>query len=99
MLQDPGLDRREMASALRAAYGMAAHDFTFVPAFDMRAASYVVATDKAPHFMKVSFDPIAEAPLEASRALRDVGIANVVAPVRTLANSLAHPVGQHTMVV
>lgn len=100
MLQDPGLDRGEMAAELRRAYGPVAREFTFVPGFDMRAAAYHVATDDGSLFMKVSFDPIAEAPLEVARALRDAGIASVLAPMRTLLHSVAHPIGERrTMVI
>ena len=99
MLEDPGLDPRELATALRA-YAIEATDFTFVPGFDMNAASYEVASTDGRWFGKVRFGPVADAPLEVPRALLDAGITNVLAPVRTLASTLWHPMADgRTLVV
>ncbi len=57
MLEDPGLDTRELADALRAAWAVEASAFTFVPGYDMRAATYQVATSDASVFLKVRFVP------------------------------------------
>lgn len=88
MLEDPGLDARELSAALRAGFGIEASGFTFVPGFDMHAASYEV---DGRWFAKVRFGPVADAPLEVPRALLDAGVTNVLAPVRTLASTLWHP--------
>lgn len=100
MLEDPGLDPRELAVALRAGFGVEASGFTFVPGFDMQAASYEVASTKARWFAKVRFGPVVDAPLEVPRALLDAGVHNVLAPVRTLTATLWHPMPEgRTLVV
>lgn len=91
MLEDPGLDALELTDALRTAYGVEATGFTFVPGYDMRAASFDVANTDGGAFAKVRFGPVAEAPLEVPRALLDAGVANVLAPMRTLTSMLWHP--------
>lgn len=93
MLQDPGLDARELTDALRTAYGVEATGFSFVPGYDMQAASYGVATTEGGAFAKIRFGPVAETPLEVPRALLDAGVSNVLAPMRTLTSTLWHPMG------
>jgi spectinomycin phosphotransferase len=93
MLQDPGLDARELAAALRTAWAVEASALTFVPGYDLRAASYVVAAAEAPAFLKVRFGPAAEVALEVPRALLDAGVPNVLAPMRTLTSGLWHAMG------
>jgi spectinomycin phosphotransferase len=88
MLEDPGLDPLELAAALRAGFAIEASRFTFVPGFDMQAASYEV---DGRWFAKVRFGPVADAPLEVPRALLDAGVTNILAPVRTLISTLWHP--------
>jgi spectinomycin phosphotransferase len=90
MLEDPGLDPRELGAALWAAWAVEATAFTFVPGHDMRAAAYEVATTGDRAFLKVRFGPVAEVPLEVPRALLDAGVANVLAPVTTTASGLWH---------
>ena len=92
MLEDPGLDRRELTAAMRAGYGIQAASFTFVPGYDMQAASYDVAATEGRFFLKVRFGSVAQTPLDVPRALLDAGIPNVLAPIRTLASALRHPV-------
>jgi len=97
MLEDPGLDPLELAAALRAGFGIEASGFTFVPGFDMHAASYAV---DGRWFAKVRFGSVAGAPLEVPRALLDAGVSNVLAPVRTQTSALWHPMGDgRTLVV
>jgi spectinomycin phosphotransferase len=91
MLEDPGLDPRVLAAAVRAGFGIEANGFTFVPGFDMQAASYEVASTDGPWFAKVRFGPVADAPLDVPRALLDAGVSNVLAPVRTVTSALWHP--------
>ncbi|MEO6294318.1 MAG: hypothetical protein ABIP01_02550 [Candidatus Limnocylindria bacterium] len=53
MLEDPGLDAHELTDALRTAYGVEATGFSFVPGYDMHAASYGVATSDGGAFAKL----------------------------------------------
>jgi len=99
MLEDPGIGS-EVTAALRAGYGIEATALAFVAGYDMRAASYDVAATDGRWFAKVRFDPVADAPLEVPRALLDAGIANVLAPMRSLASALSHPMsGDRSLVV
>jgi spectinomycin phosphotransferase len=91
MLEDPGLDPRELANALRAGYGIDASSFTFVPGYDMRAASYDVSAADGRWYAKVRFESVPDAPIEVPRALLDAGVPNVLAPIRTLTSALSHP--------
>lgn len=90
MLEDPGLDPRELTAALQAGWAVQALDYAFVPGYDMQAASYAVTTENAPVFLKVRFGPVAAEPLEVPRALLDAGVGQVLAPLRTPAGGLAH---------
>jgi hypothetical protein len=56
MLEDPGLAREDLVDALRMASAVEASTFTFVPGYDMRAATYQVATADAAAFLKVRFE-------------------------------------------
>jgi spectinomycin phosphotransferase len=96
MLEDPGLDPRELAIALRTGFGIEASAFSFVPGFDMQAASYAV---DGRWFAKVRFGPVAEAPLEVPRALLDAGVDQILAPIRTLTSALWHPMSDGRTVV
>ncbi|MGH2429908.1 MAG: phosphotransferase [Candidatus Limnocylindria bacterium] len=100
MLEDPGLDSRDLAAALLTGYGIEASAFTFVPGYDMAAASYDVAATDGRFFLKVRFGPwpSAEA-LEVARALLDAGVPNVLAPMRTLTAALWHPMGDDRTLV
>ena len=84
---------RELADAVRTAYGIDATACEFVPGYDMRAASYAVAAADGRWFAKVRFGPVPDAALEVSRALVDAGISNVLGPSRTLTSALSHPMG------
>ncbi len=91
MLEDPGLDREELATALRSGYGIAATAFTFVPGYDQRAASYDVSAADGRWFVKVRFGGAPSEPLEVPRALLDAGVPNVLAPVPTRTGALLQP--------
>lgn len=93
MLEDPGLDTRELAAALWTAWAVEASVFTFMPGYDMSAASYEVVTTDARAFLKVRFGLAADVSLEVPRALLDAGVRSVVAPTRTVANELCHTMG------
>ena len=91
MLEDPELDSGELAAVLRDAYAIQPTSFTFVPGYDMQAASYDVVAADGRWFAKVRFGSVVHAPLEVPRALLDAGVSNVLAPVRTLDSALSHP--------
>jgi len=93
VLEDPGLDAGELTDALRTAYGVEATGFSFVPGYDMHAASYGVATSDGGAFAKLRYGPVATTPLDVPRALLDAGVSNVLAPIRTLTSTLWHPMG------
>jgi spectinomycin phosphotransferase len=93
MLEDPGLDTRELAAALRMAWAREVSGFRFLPGYDMRAASYAVDASDGRAFLKVRFAPVAGAPLEVPRALQDAGIPNVLAPLPTVDAGLWHAMG------
>lgn len=99
MLEDPGLDRRELASALRAGYGIEASDFAFVPGYDQRAASYEVTAAERRWFVKVRFGASQTVPLDVPRALQDAGVPNVLAPTPTRAGKLLHRMAADRSVV
>ena len=87
-VEDPEIHTRKVAVALRTAWAVEASALTFMPGYDMRAASYAVATTHARAFLKVHFGPRADAPLEVPRTLLEAGVPNVLAPMRTLASGL-----------
>jgi spectinomycin phosphotransferase len=96
VIDEPGIDRRDLTEAVRVAWGVEVSAFTFVPGLDMTAASYVVSGDGGGWFLKVRIERGGEAAavaLEVSRALVDRGIQNVVAPLRTRAGEVAHAMG------
>ncbi len=93
VVEDPGFDRDELTAAMRSAWGVEAIAFTFVPGHDLQAATYDVATDEARWFLKVRIGAVADASLDVPRALLDLGIPNVIAPVPTLTGALRHPIG------
>ena len=99
MLEDPELDFGELAAVLRDAYAIQPMSITFVPGYDMRAASYDVAAADGRWFAKVRFGSAADVPLEVPRALLDAGVSNVLAPVRTLASTLSHRIDDRRTVV
>lgn len=88
MLEDPGLDPAELAGALQVAYGIDATALSFVPGYDLGAASYEVATLDSSYFLKVRFDGVQEAALDVPRALLEAGVPNVLAPLRTRSSAL-----------
>ena len=95
MLDDPGLDPDEIAKALERAYGIGLSSLTFVPGYDLGAASY----DVGDHFLKVRFGPVDEAVLAVPRALVEVGVPNILAPIRTRRGQLWSPMGERSLVL
>jgi spectinomycin phosphotransferase len=93
MLDDPGFDEKELSAALRSAWGVKASTFTFVPGYDMQAATYVVETGADRVFLKVHLRTPPEAPLAVPSALLEAGVPNILAPIRTLASGVSHAMG------
>ncbi len=88
MLEDPDLDTVGLVAALRASWGLEASAFTFVPGYDMHAATFDVATTVARVFLKVRFEAAPDTPLEVPRALLEAGVPNLLAPLRTRTGDL-----------
>lgn len=104
MREDPGLGIDKISACLDAHYGLNVASASFLPiGYDPSAAVYsVIADDGGSYFLKVRFGPIHEPSLLVPRALIDLGIRNVVAPLRTRSSSLwcsldGHP--GHTVVL
>ena len=99
MLEDPGLDRDELAAELCSAYGIQASGFTFVPGYDQRAASYDVTASDGRWFVKVRFGAGPTAPLEVPRALGDAGVPHVLAPIPAGTGALLQPMADDRSLV
>jgi spectinomycin phosphotransferase len=102
--EDPGLDRGAIAASIAAHYGIHVTAVEYLPiGFDMRAAVYrVVAEDGVDLFLKIRFGPAFEPGLQVPRALIDLGIPNILAPLRTISGDLWAPLedsGGHSMVL
>ncbi len=97
MLEDPGLDPVELAGALQVAYGIDATALSFVPGYDLQAASYEVVTPNGSFFLKVRLGAVREATLDVSRALLEAGVPNVLAPMRNLSSALWTPMGPSSL--
>ena len=99
MLEDPGFTA-DVGMALLAGYGVQATTFAFVPGYDMRAATYEVASPSGRFFAKAHLRPVDGASLDVPRALLDAGVEQVLAPIRTLGSALAQPMAEgRTLVV
>jgi len=102
--EDPGLDTGAIAASLAAHYDLRIALIEYLPiGFDMRAAVYrVVADEGAERFLKVRFGPVLEPGLLVPRALIDLGIPNILAPLRTTSGDLWAPLegsDGHTIVL
>jgi spectinomycin phosphotransferase len=95
MREDPGLDVDKISACLQAHYGLRVTSVTFLPiGYDPNAAVYEVAScDGGCHFLKVRFGPVHEPSLLVPRTLIDLGIPNVLAPLRTRSSDLWCPLG------
>src|SRR5215216_5891787 len=93
MRKERGIDENAISACLAAHYGLDVASITFLPVGnDFQAAVYRVATtDGADYFLKVRFGPVYEPGLLVPRALVDLGIANVLAPLRTNSSALWCP--------
>jgi len=97
VLEDPGLDPVKLAGALQVAYGIDATALSFVPGYDLQAASYEVVTPNGSFFLKVRFGAVQEASLDVPRALLEAGIRNVLAPLRTTSSALRTSMGSSSL--
>jgi spectinomycin phosphotransferase len=95
MREDPGLDVDKISACLQAHYGLRVASVTFLPiGYDPYAAVYEVGSwDGGCHFLKVHFGPVHEPSLLVPRTLIDLGIRNVLAPLRTRSLDLWCPLG------
>ena len=90
MREDPGLDVDKIVASLEAHYGLRVTSATFLPiGYDRNAAVYeIVSRDGTAYFLKVRFGPVHQPSLLVPRALIDLGISNVLAPLRTRSSNL-----------
>ena len=95
MREDPGLDVDKIVASLEVHYGLHAASTTFLPiGYDRSAAVYeIVSRDRSVYFLKVRFGSVHEPSLLVPRALIELGIPNVLAPLRTLSSNLWCPLG------
>lgn len=98
MREDSGLGIDKISACLDAHYGLGVASVSFIPVgYDPNAAVYrVIADDGGSYFLKVRFGTIHEPSLLVPRALIDLGIRNVVAPLRTRSSGLWSPLDGHT---
>lgn len=96
MREDRRLDAGMIAACLAAQYGLRPASITFLPiGNDFKAAVYrVVATEGTAYFLKIRFGPAFEPGLLAPRALCDLGIRNILAPLRTKTSRLWCPLDE-----
>ena len=88
MLEDPGLDPAELAGTLQVAYGIDVTALSFVPGYDLEAASYEVSTPDGSFFLKVRLGAVQQASLDVPRALLEARVPNVLAPIPTRSSAL-----------
>ncbi len=90
MLDDPGLDLGKIAACLDVHYGLRVASLAFLPiGYDFNAAVYeVVARDGASYFLKIRFGPVHEPGLLVPSALIELGVPNILAPLRTRSSRL-----------
>lgn len=99
MIEDPGLDPEKLTGTLRTAYSIDASALTFIPAYDLHAASYEVTAAEGSYFLKVRFGAVHEASLDVPRALLEAGIPNILAPIRTQSAALRTPMDDRSLVL
>jgi spectinomycin phosphotransferase len=95
MREDPGLDVDRIHACLGAHFGLRVVSVAFLPlGHDPNAAAYeVVSRDGTAYFLKVRFGPVHEPGLLVPRALNDLGIPKVLAPLPTRSSGLWCPLG------
>ncbi len=90
MREDPGLDIGTIEACLEAQYDLPVASIAFLLiGYDLSAAVYEVRSrDGTSFFLKIRFGPVHEPSLLVPRALIDLGIRNVLAPLRTRTSGL-----------
>lgn len=90
MREDPGFAADRISSCLSAHYVLAVSSVTYLPiGYDLNAFVYrVEATDGSAYFLKLRRGPMDEIALLVPAALRDRGIARVLAPLPTVSGEL-----------
>lgn len=91
MREKPNIPDIEIQAVLQSEYGLANTAIEFLPlGLDTRAGVYRIASDDgAAYLLKVTQRlPLYAASLQAPRTLHDHGIDAIVAPIRTLSNTL-----------
>lgn len=93
MRDDPQLDIASIAATLESGFGLREAAVRYLPiGYDMAASVYEVTSEGGErYFLKVRSGPVHEPSLQVSRALIDVGIEHVLAPLRTQAGQLWFP--------
>ncbi len=93
MREDPGLDVGKIAVCLEAHYGLRVASAAFLPVgYDPNAAAYeVVSREGEAYFLKVRFGQVDWSRLVMPRALIDLGVRNVLAPLRSRSSALWCP--------
>lgn len=100
MLEKPAALSEELLRAnLQVAYGITATDLQFLPlGNDATAWAYrVLITDGRVYFLKVKRGPLDVVGWLIPRYLADQGLAQVVAPLPTLTQTLWHPLGDFAL--
>lgn len=94
MREDRALDGGAIAASLDAHYRLSVASVAFLPiGNDLRAAMYrVTADDGADYFLRIRVDPLDEPGLLVPRALIDLGIGNILAPLQTIDSALWCPI-------
>ncbi|HEV2093681.1 MAG TPA: phosphotransferase [Rubrobacter sp.] len=93
MREDPGLNVHEISACLEAHHGLRIFSVAFFPlGYDPNAAVYeVVSRDGSAYLLKVRSGGVHEPGLLVPRALIDLGIKNVLAPLPTRSSALWCP--------
>ena len=93
MREDPGIDAEKISASLEAHHGLRVASVAFFPlGYDPNAAVYeVVSGDGVRYFLKVRFGRGHGPSLLVPRTLTDLGIRNVLAPMRTRSSGLWCP--------
>lgn len=93
MREDPGLDVGKISACLDVHYGLRTASVAYLPVgYDLNAAVYqVVSREGFSYFLKIRFGPVQEPGLLVARALTDLGVPNILAPLPTRSSRLWCP--------